>query len=99
MILASSAKVCSGLVSFVLSSSPGIADTRLLWIGCEERVIGGFEADLWGELGLRATVPAVLQYSRVLFTPRFWRQLWLEGRRERRSWGFAHGRRERRVSV
>jgi hypothetical protein len=30
MILASSAKVGSGLVSFVLSSSPGIADTRLL---------------------------------------------------------------------
>jgi hypothetical protein len=24
----------------------------LLWIGCEERVIGGFEADLWG--GIRA---------------------------------------------
>jgi hypothetical protein len=30
MILASSAKVGSGLVSFVLSSSPGIADTRLI---------------------------------------------------------------------
>jgi hypothetical protein len=30
MILASSAKVGSGLVSFVLSLSPGIADTRLL---------------------------------------------------------------------
>jgi hypothetical protein len=37
---------------------------------CEESVIGGFEADLWGELGLRATVPVVLQYLRVLFTPR-----------------------------
>jgi hypothetical protein len=48
MILASSTEVGSGLVSFVLSSSPGIADTRLLWIGCEERVIGRFEADLWG---------------------------------------------------
>jgi hypothetical protein len=77
MILASSAKVGSRLVSFVLSSSPGIADTRLLWIRCEERVIGGFEADLWGELGLRATVPAVLQYLRVLFTPRLCRQLGL----------------------
>jgi hypothetical protein len=30
MILASSAKVGSGMVSFVLSSSPGIADTRLI---------------------------------------------------------------------
>jgi hypothetical protein len=30
MILASSAKVGSGLVSFVLSSSPGIAYTKLL---------------------------------------------------------------------
>jgi hypothetical protein len=30
MILESSAKVGSRLVSFVLSSSPGIADTRLL---------------------------------------------------------------------
>jgi hypothetical protein len=54
-------------------------------------VIGGFEADLWGELGLRATVP------RVLFTPRLWRQLGLEGRRERRPRGFARGRQERRV--
>jgi hypothetical protein len=80
MTLAISAEVGSGLVSFVLSSSPGIADTRLLWIGCEERVIGGFEADLWGGLGLRATVPAVLQYPRVLFMPRLWRQLGLEGR-------------------
>jgi hypothetical protein len=60
-------------------------------------VIGGFEADLWGELGLRATVPAVLQYLRVLFTPRLWRQLGLEGRRERRPRGFAHGRQERSV--
>jgi hypothetical protein len=32
-------------------------------------VIGGFGADC-GELGLGATVPAVLQYPRVLFTPR-----------------------------
>jgi hypothetical protein len=30
MILASSAKVGSGLVSFVLLLSPGIADTRLI---------------------------------------------------------------------
>jgi hypothetical protein len=49
------------------------------------------------ELGLCATVPAVLQYPRVLITPRLWRQLGLEGRRERRPWGFAHGRQERRV--
>jgi hypothetical protein len=64
---------------------------------CEERVIGGFESDLWGELGLRATVPAVLQYPRVLFTPRLWQRLGLEGRRERRPRGFAHGRQERMV--
>jgi hypothetical protein len=59
-------------------------------------VIGGFEADLWGELGLRATVPAVLQYPRVLFTPGLWQRLGLEERRERRPRGFAHGRQERR---
>jgi hypothetical protein len=35
-------------------------------------VIGGFEADLWGELGLGATVPAVLQ------NPPFSEQLVLE---------------------
>jgi hypothetical protein len=50
-----------------------------------------------GGSGLRATVPAVLQYSRVLFTPRLWRQLGLEGRREHRPRGFAQGRQERRV--
>jgi hypothetical protein len=50
-----------------------------------------------GELGLCATVPVVLQYPRVLITPRLWRQLGLEGRRERRPRGFAHGRQERRV--
>jgi hypothetical protein len=50
-----------------------------------------------GELGLHATVPTVLQYLRVLFTPRLWRQLGLEGRRERRPRGFAHGRQERRA--
>jgi hypothetical protein len=33
-------------------------------------VIGGFGVDLWGELGLRATILAVLQYPQVLFTPR-----------------------------
>jgi hypothetical protein len=48
------------------------------------------------ELGLRATVPAVLPYPRVLFTSRVV-ELGLEGRRERRLRGFAHGRQERRV--
>jgi hypothetical protein len=47
-----------------------------------------------GELGQRATVTVVLQYPWVLFTPRLWRQLGLEGRRECRPRGFAHGRRE-----
>jgi hypothetical protein len=49
-----------------------------------------------GGLGLRATVPAVLQYPRVLFTPRL-RRRGLEGRKERRPRGFAHGRQERWV--
>jgi hypothetical protein len=44
-----------------------------------------------GELGLRATVPAVLQRLGL------WRRLGLEGCRERRSRRFTHGRQERRV--
>jgi hypothetical protein len=36
---------------------------------CEGRMAGGLGADLW-RLGLRASVPAVLQYPRVLFTLR-----------------------------
>jgi hypothetical protein len=50
-----------------------------------------------GELALCATVPTVLLYPRVLITPRLWRQLGLEGRRECRPRGFAHDRQERRV--
>jgi hypothetical protein len=49
------------------------------------------------ELGLCATVPVVLQYRGYCSHLGLWRRLGLEGRRERRPRGFAHGRQERRV--
>jgi hypothetical protein len=50
-----------------------------------------------GELGLGATVPVVLQYRRVLFTPRVVAAARVGGAQGTPAGGLAHDRQERRV--